>query len=490
MTSANTFRSLLEPPRGQSVRHFQDHRLALGLASSQGVEAKAVLAQVHLHTDQPMRPGFRHLPATAQPLHLPLLVDPRRPVPSQGRDMPSRALAQALHRGLLEPQPYLGLPPAVVALDGRLEPQLVGRDEHRHNLQAQAGPDDPPQRIGVAVRALEDHVVVELGVAGQADPPPMLDQRSHHQLRGHSSDDRPGNRQPAMHRHPVEDLDLGPVPDDQPLDNVEAVQLGAGVGQVGQIPAPGRWRAAEPAAAVQSPAALQDAVDGPHRGDVRDSLLDQRLVKRFRPERAQVAVLPELTTHPQDQVLDGGIGPPGVARGPGAVCPIDSIEAVPPGAFDPVHDGAGAHAEAAGDGTGRLPPTDGSNHLLTTFGDAVCLLMLVPSMGVVFRYLSPPLFGMYWHTSARNVMALVQLPVKRVSQSIRVRPLEEAREPASDVFSIRETLPVPSAAATGLATWRPEPSQAASPVLPRLPPASCPRPPPSRTPATSEHGPA
>jgi len=40
--------------------------------------------------------------------------------------------------------------------------------------------------------------------------------------------------------------------------------------------------------------------------------------------------------------------------------------------------------------------------------------MLVPSMGVVFRYLSPPLFGMYWHTSARNVMALVQSSKKNV----------------------------------------------------------------------------
>ena len=62
---------------------------------------------------------------------------------------------------------------------------------------------------------------------------------------------------------------------------------------------------------------------------------------------------------------------------------------------------------------------------------------------------------------------------------------------ASALLSIRgETPPAPPAAATGRATWRPEPCRAASPALRRLPPAFCPRPPPSRTPATSAAGPA
>jgi hypothetical protein len=40
-----------------------------------------------------------------------------------------------------------------------------------------------------------------------------------------------------VQRHPVEDLHLGTVLDDQALDEIEAVQLGVPGGDAGQVPA-------------------------------------------------------------------------------------------------------------------------------------------------------------------------------------------------------------------------------------------------------------
>jgi hypothetical protein len=69
-----------------------------------------------------------------------------------------------------------------------------------------------------------------------------------------------------MQGNPVEHLDVGPVFDDQLLDEVEAVQFDLGGGQIGQVPATGWSRTARPLAAVQGATAAEDAVDGPHRG--------------------------------------------------------------------------------------------------------------------------------------------------------------------------------------------------------------------------------
>jgi hypothetical protein len=64
------------------------------------------------------------------------------------------------------------------------------------------------------VRPLEDCIVVELGVARQAELPPVLDQALDHELRRDALTARPGRDQATMERDAVEDLDLGSAADD------------------------------------------------------------------------------------------------------------------------------------------------------------------------------------------------------------------------------------------------------------------------------------
>src|SRR5438132_1539887 len=61
--------------------------------------------------------------------------------------------------------------------------------------QTQAHPQDPPQGVGVTMRAVEDHVVVELGIGGQAGRTPVLHQRRDGPFGGHRRRDRPGGGQ-------------------------------------------------------------------------------------------------------------------------------------------------------------------------------------------------------------------------------------------------------------------------------------------------------
>src|SRR5262249_20617134 len=143
--------------------------------------------------------------------------------------------------------------------------------------RVRGGGKAPPQGVGVAVRAVEDHVVVELGVAGQADLAPALNQRLQSQFGSDRRLDGPGGDQAAVQGAAVEGLDLGAALDDQPLDDVEAVRLGPGSGDVGQVPAFGRRGPAGPLAAVQSSTAAKDAVDGSHRGQFGQPLLLERL---------------------------------------------------------------------------------------------------------------------------------------------------------------------------------------------------------------------
>src|SRR4051812_20315951 len=60
------------------------------------------------------------------------------------------------------------------------------------------------------MRAVEDHVVVELGIAGQTDRTPVFNQRLDSQCRGYRRREGPGGSQASVQRNGVEDLDVGP----------------------------------------------------------------------------------------------------------------------------------------------------------------------------------------------------------------------------------------------------------------------------------------
>jgi hypothetical protein len=109
------------------------------------------------------------------------------------------------------------------------------------------------------------------------------------------------------------------------------------------------------------------------------SLFTQGLLNHGSPTHAQVAVLLELPTNAQHLVFQSDLGASRVVWGTGTVLPIDVIETLPLGVFDPVEDGAGAHAKATCRGTDRLVLADCCDHLATTLGSTVCLLMVLSS---------------------------------------------------------------------------------------------------------------
>src|SRR5512135_2840037 len=234
-------RSLREPSLLDVMVQFPQEGLVLRLPPAKPVDADPVPIEVHLHSHQPLQPVWVHLEAPAQHLHRPRRTGPPQvddPAPwsglevqspslregtpprgrldavgsvaTKGRYISLRSLLQVRQRDVLEPGPDLRLSGAVVVLDRRLEAELMGHDEHRHHAQAQAQPTHPPHHVRVGVRALEDRVVVELGVAGQAERPPMLDQRCDHDLGRHARLHRERGGQSSVQGDAVEYLDLGP----------------------------------------------------------------------------------------------------------------------------------------------------------------------------------------------------------------------------------------------------------------------------------------
>src|SRR4029079_5483556 len=200
-------------------------------------------------------------------------------------------------------------------------------------------------------------------------------------------DHRPGGRQATVQRHPVEDLDLGTTPDGQSLDDVKAIQLRTGLGQVRQVPTPRRRRAANPAATIPGSTPFQDAVDGAYRGNLCESLFLQSLLDGVSPVGPQVAVLTELATQMQHLFLQFGGRAVGWVGTPGTVFPVHPVEALTLGPFDPVDHGADTHAKAASHGTAGLVLTNSRHHLATSLGGTVCLLMVLSSGRLVFQIL-------------------------------------------------------------------------------------------------------
>src|SRR5262249_56882144 len=158
------------------------------------------------------------------------------------------------------------------------------------DAQAQAQPADTPDHIGMDVRPLEDRVVVELGVARQAELAPVLDQALDHELRRDALAPRPGRDQAAMQRDGVEYLDLGAGLDGQALDDIDAVEFPAATSHLRQIPARRRRRPSDPMATVQHAATAEDAVDGPLGGQRFDAAGPESREDRLGPEVAQVTL--------------------------------------------------------------------------------------------------------------------------------------------------------------------------------------------------------
>src|SRR5512135_1308013 len=389
------------------MRHLPDQWVIPRLAPSEAVEPDHPGLQVHLRTNQAMDPAHVHLEGPAQDLgptrgigppqiddpapqrglkvQVPALregpawrrrLDPIGAVTTQGRHMATRPVDQPVQVGVLEPGPDPRLPGAVILLDRRLEARFARGHEHGDDPQAQAQPADTSHGAGMGMSPLEDRVIVELGRARQAELAPMLHEALDDELRRDTLPARPRRDQPAMQRDAVEDLDVGPRADDRPLDDVEAVEFPTAAGHFRQIPTARRWRTSDPAWAVQHATAVEDAVDRPQRGERLDPAGSKGVADRFGPVEAQIALVAQLASHVEDEVLDGGGGPLGGVRSARPIGPIDAVESSAVGVVDPAVDGRGAHMELSGDFVLRSTAPNGLDHGPAAGGFLVSLLMV------------------------------------------------------------------------------------------------------------------
>jgi hypothetical protein len=148
---------------------------------------------------------------------------------------------------------------------------------------------------------------------------------------------------------------------------IKALQFGLGTGDVGQIPAFGRGGPPRSPATVQRAPAREDTVDGSHRRHRGDPLPQERLPDGVSTDGAQVAVS-QFSPGLQDQILQGGLGAPGVVRCGRAIRPVHAIQTLPFGSLDPVGHGGDPHTELTGDGVQGLTSADSGDHGPTTLG--------------------------------------------------------------------------------------------------------------------------
>jgi hypothetical protein len=341
-----------------------------------------------------MLPQRVYLEGTTQQLNLPLPVaatqedqpplgvrlQVQTPVPREGptprcgldpncrtlpmcRHIAGRLYLQPLQRRMVEPCPHFGLPQAVEALDGPLEAHLPGRNKHGHDSQAQADTRHTANGVGVNLRPLEERVVVELRVVRQADRPPVLHQGFHHESGRNCGRVRPGHHQAAVQGDAIENLDRSASTNDQPLDQVEAVQFGTPVRDPGQVPTrTGRGTTDSPTA-VQGSASLQDQADRANGRRIGQATGEPRAVDGGCPELAEVTGLTQLLAEGQHQVLPlplGAIDRRGQATR--VVGPVHAIEALSLGAFDPALHRGQSHAELLGHLTHGGTASDGLDH--------------------------------------------------------------------------------------------------------------------------------
>jgi hypothetical protein len=166
-----------------------------------------------------------------------------------------------------------------------------------------------------------------------------------------------------MQRDAVEDLDRDAPTNDQPFDQIEAVQFGAAIDDPRQIPTRTGRRTTHSSAAVQGSAALQDQTDGANGRCVGQTPGEPLAMDGCGPELAEVAAVTQFLAEGQHEGLALSLGAID-RRGQAArvVGPIDAIEALSLGTFDPALHGSQCDAELPGHVTQGGPASDGLNH--------------------------------------------------------------------------------------------------------------------------------
>jgi len=401
MASVNRLRSLLEGTFWQGVSRLVQEGLIRWLAASQGEEADCVVVQIDLRANEAMQPMSIDVERMTEKAGPPPVVgasqeddhsvwialqvetpmfgkgattwrgfDACHTAISRSRDVLGRSLAQSADRNVFESRPDLGLPTAVVALDGRLKTGLVRRRKDRRYAQTQAQPDHASDGIGVLPRTMEAIVVVELCIGGKPYRTPVLYQGIDHHLRAYGLGG-PGDGQTAMQRYPRQNGHMGPTTNCQAFDRIETVQFGLCCRNRRKIPASWRRWTTNSSTAIQDTMTPQNPADRGNR-EQRCDPAGFRFASNSRSAKlSQRAVVLQPTADGQHLLFARTFRTLRSMGSRGMIVPIDTIQPLALSTLKPTLHGAKRNAEANRYGTPGGSTPHCSYNLPSSLGGAV-----------------------------------------------------------------------------------------------------------------------
>ena len=306
-----------------------------------------------------------------------------------------------------ESRPDLGLPTAVVALDGRLKTGLVRRRKDGRYAQAQAQPDHASHGIGVLPRTMKTIVVVELRVGGKPYRSPVFHQGVHHHFRADGLGG-PGCGQTAMQRYSRQNGHMGPTTNCQTFDRIETVQFGLCRCNRGKIPTSWRRWTTNSSAAIQDTMTPQNPADRGNREQRRDPAGFHFASNGRSAKLSQRAVVLQPTADGQHLLLAGTFRTSRSMGSRGKIVPIDTIQPLTLSTLKPSLHGAKRNAEANRYGTLGGSAPHRSHDLPSSFGGTVFEpLQVTPGVsGLVSQQCdstaSPPLGSAFGMAGGRN----------------------------------------------------------------------------------------
>ena len=328
---------------------------------------------------------------------------------SGGREPSVRVLLQVCQRCVLEASPDLGLPATVEAFDGILKARLAWRSKDGRDTEQQACAHDPTNDVRVLMRPLENRGVVELSVGRKTKLLPSTGE----QLDNVGGRDRltwPARGDTSLNRDAVEHCQLSSPSQNQAFNGIERIELAASGGDRRQVPTDGRRRSADAAPTVQNASALEDAADGPPRGDWSDLLLEQRRADGICSAISKIA-LGQLATQSQNILFSRyacSIDGPRCARRP--VPPVDPIKPQGGGAFDPSLYGLKTHVKLAGNTAQRLATPNRLHHRTTLVLDGVLCSRVVSLFPSAYQPCQPTPSNGLWNLTGYGKPAKKRRP--------------------------------------------------------------------------------
>jgi hypothetical protein len=365
----------------EGVRNIEEELLIVGRFSSQGKDLKSSAAKIEFSAYESMSPMRGDGNDAGEEADVSFVIgssekDDEAFGPLLGKELPSfgkessswRSVAARGSRtsggvdvalGLVEeagerlevkPSPDLCLPAAIEGLDVCLEAGFSGWREDRRDAEGKAESDDSAESVGVDVRAGEDGVIVELGVAGPAEACPTLDDGLEDGVGVDRFDHGPSVGQGAVQGNRGKNLDARSVLQGQSLDDIEGIEFDGSLCQEREIPALRRGRPAHASSGVEGATPSEDSSDGPHGGDVVKALFDQFSVDGFGAKLAEITGVEQVGTDGQDKLLHLGIGAMGSSRSERSIIPVDAIESLGGGPSHPQLHGCKSDMKFLSDG--------------------------------------------------------------------------------------------------------------------------------------------